>query len=50
MKKRDELIAQAKLAVVNLDIEALRDVADYCNEMADSLEREAEEAVQRERP
>ena len=44
------MIGQAKLAVVNLDIEALREIADYCNEMADNLEREAEEVVLRERP
>jgi hypothetical protein len=43
MKKRDEMIAEAKLACMNLDIEGFREVADYCNEMADSLEREAGE-------
>ena len=48
--KRQEQIEQAKLFCNNLDIEALREVADWCNELADSLEREAEEAVQRERP
>ncbi len=48
--KRIEMIARAKLACVNLDIEGFREVAYYCNEMADSLEKEAEDAVLRERP
>jgi hypothetical protein len=34
----------------NLSIEDLREVAYFCNDLADSLEREEEEAVQRERP
>lgn len=46
---REERIGYAKLACVNLDIEGFREVADYCNDMANCLEREAEEAVQRER-
>ena len=45
MKKEDILVY-----CNNLNIEELREVADFCNELADSLEREAEEAVQRERP
>ena len=48
--KREEMIGQAKLACINLDIEALREVADYCNELAGDLEEEAMQAVQRERP
>ena len=44
------MISQAKLSVVNIDIEGLREIADYCNEMANSLEREAEEAVIWENP
>ena len=47
---REEMIAAAKIAAINLDIESLRVVADWCNEMADNIENEQHEAVQRERP
>lgn len=44
--KKEDILVQCN----NLNIEELREVACFCNELADSLEREAEEAVQRERP
>ena len=50
LKREKEMKDNAILACANLCIESLREVADYCNEMADNLEREAEEAVQWERP
>jgi hypothetical protein len=44
--KKEDIIVQCN----NLNIEELREVADFCNELADSLEREEEERVLRERP
>ena len=44
--RKEDIIIQCN----NLNIEELREVADFCNELADSLEKEAEEAVLRERP
>lgn len=49
-KNRQYWIEHAKIATYKLDIEALRELADFCNEMADSLEKEAEESVALERP
>jgi len=44
--KKEDIIVQCN----NLNIEELREVADFCEELADSLEHEAEESVVKERP
>lgn len=49
MSKEREMLEHAKIKAINLNIESLRELSDWCNEMADSLEREEEERVARER-